>query len=787
MGIFARPLRAGAVVACASLATTAFAQSTDTPQTSAPAPSGKAAELETIVVTATKRKEDQTKVPLAITVIGGDALEDQHIDTMADLTRAVPNVAFTGGAAGAGPGLSTIQIRGVSSQAGSATVGVYLDDVSMSVRNLYSLGSAEPKFFDIDHVEVLRGPQGTLYGASSMGGTIRFISNQPNLKSVESSVLAEVSTTKDGGASGTLSGVYNAVITPGEAALRLGVQVSHIGGYIDQVSQADPSQVIAKDINSENDVVFKAAYKWSPNARLDVTPAVFYQKVRSDGLDVSHLTDVNGNDLPANRTDQLMREPATDELIVPSLTINYDTGYGDLTSVTSYYKRTFNRTQDGQAANSEFLGCCLIASTPAGLAAAVNALPSAVYLDNSVKQFSQELRLASKAYDGRGLPFIWLAGLYYSELKTRVADNEPVFGINSTFAAFGANPGDPNVISGGFPNDFPNDNAYFSERRYTEKQASLFGELTYFLTPGLRFTAGLRVLHATESLDRDGNFYFAGGPVSSSFSGDYHSTTPKFALSWDVAPGSTLFANAAEGFRLGGANRAIPLSLCGDELFNVYHLTESPGTFNSDSLWSYELGGKSSFLNNTLYVSASAFMIKWKDIQQDVQLACTFDFEGNFGRATSKGVEIEARARPTADLTLGIFGGTTHATFDEDVPSINVSAGQELLGVPKYNAAINADYRFYSSGSNSGFLRGAVRWVGPSKGSFDPNNPDYSRPAYTTIDASVGADINGWELSLFGKNLANDQTILQRPLVQFLTEAYRQRPRTIGFMVTRRL
>jgi outer membrane receptor protein involved in Fe transport len=254
-----------------------------------------------------------------------------------------------------------------------------------------------------------------------------------------------------------------------------------------------------------------------------------------------------------------------------------------------------------------------------------------------------------------------------------------------------------------------------------------------------------------------------------------------------VAPGSTLFATAAEGFRLGGANREIPLSICGDELFNVYHLTASPGTFNSDSLWSYEIGGKSSFMQNTVSVAASAFMIKWKDIQQDVQLACTFDFEGNFGKATSKGFELEVHARPTADITLGLFGGITHATFDEDVPSINVTAGQELLGVPKYNAAVNGEWRFHNVGNTSGFLRGAVRWTGPSKGSFDPNNPDYSRPAYTTIDASVGADINNWEISLFGKNLANNQTILQRPLVQFLTEAYRQRPRTFGLTVSMKM
>lgn len=773
----------GAFAACLALVGPANAQQ----PAADPATQQKAAradQIETIVVTATKRSEDVTKVPVSVTVITGDAIEEQHIINLPDLTRSVPNLSFSGGAQGGGSGLSNIELRGISSQAGSSTVGVYLDDVSLSVRNLYSLGSAEPKFFDIDHIEVLRGPQGTLYGASSMGGTIKFVSNQPNSRVVESSYSADVSSTEHGGVNSVVSGVYNAPMIPGELGLRLGVQAGKISGYIDQVSQQDPTQVIAKGINSETDVTLKAAMKWTPNGQLAVIPSVFYQRVKSDGLDVSHLTDVSGNPLPANQTDQLLREPATDTIVVPSLTISYDTGSSDLTSVTSYYKRTFDRTQDGQAANSEFLGCCLIGSTPAGLAAAVNNLPSAVYLDNSAKQFSQELRLASKSYTDKGNPLVWLVGLYYSDLKTTVTDNEPVFGINSTFAAFGASPADPNVISGGYPNDFPNDNSYFSQRRYSETQTSLFGEATYYLNPALRLTAGARVLHATETLDRDGDFYFAAGPQHSSFTGKYHSVTPKFAVSWDVDADNTLFASAAEGFRLGGANREIPLSLCGEELLNVYHLTASPGTFKSDSLWSYEVGNKSTFLDRRLSINASAFIIKWKDIQQDVQLACTFDFEGNFGKATSKGVEIEARARVTSNLSFGLFGGTTRATFDEDVPSINVTAGAEVLGVPKWNAALTGDFHFAASDNVNAYVRAAGRWVGPSRGSYDPTNPDYSRPSYTTVDASIGALWQAWDLSLYVKNLLNDQTILQRPLVQFLTEAYRQRPRTIGLLLT---
>ena len=777
-----------AVAACLSVASIPASSQSTAPTGGTPPPAGtKADQQETILVTATKRKEDVTKIPLSVTVIGGEALEDQHIKNVEDLTRAVPNLSFQGGAAGGGSGLSTIELRGISSQAGSATVGVYLDDVSMSVRNLYSLGSAEPKFFDIDHIEVLRGPQGTLYGASSMGGTIKVVSNPPNPRQVEQEYTVDVASTHRGEWSGLASAVYNAPLEGGRSALRLGVQLARIGGYIDQVAQSDPTQTVAAGINSENDTVFKMAYKWASGTRLEILPALFFQRVRSDGLDVSHLTDFSGNELPRNRTDQLLREPGIDQLLVPSLTVNADVGLGDLTSVTSYFRRDFNRTQDGQAANSEFFGCCLIGPDPPGLADAVNKLPSAVFLRNRVRQFSQEVRIASKPYEGRGLPLTWLVGAYFADLKTRVTDNEPVFGINATFAAFGASVGDPNVLSGGYPGSFPNDNAYFSERRYSEKQNALFGEATWYLLPTLRLTAGARVISATETLDRDGDFYFANGPQHSSFTGHYHKATPKVAVSWDVAPGKTVFATAAEGFRLGGANREIPLSICGEELLNTYHLTASPGTFDSDSLWSYELGSKTGFLDNRVYVGASAFWVKWKNIQQDIQLSCTFDFEGNFGRATSKGVEIELRARPTQDLTLGLFGGYTRATFDGDVPSINVTSGAELIGVPKYNGAINAEYRFLGRGATSPFVRAAMRWVGPSRGSYDPANPDYSRPGYHIVDASIGFDMDSWQVSLYAKNLLNDQTVIQRPFVQFLTEALRPRPRTIGLFVSRKL
>src|SRR5476649_1650986 len=241
MRLRTRKLASVLAVASTFMAATAGAQQAagDAANTTAPATGAPTAQpasrnsdqLQTVMVTANKRKEDSSKVATSISVISGDDLVAQHIGDFADMTRSIPNISFSGGGgggdAGNGPGLSNIEMRGVSSTGGSATVGVYLDDVSMTVANLYSMGSAEPKFFDLDRVEVLRGPQGTLYGASSMGGTVKFISNQPNLKAQEGSVYTEVSGSKGGGTSYTGNAVFNQPIIPGELALRVGIQGGH--------------------------------------------------------------------------------------------------------------------------------------------------------------------------------------------------------------------------------------------------------------------------------------------------------------------------------------------------------------------------------------------------------------------------------------------------------------------------------------------------------------------------------------------------------------------------------
>jgi outer membrane receptor protein involved in Fe transport len=792
-----RITRIAAAVAALS-AFSASAQEAPAPAsgTAAPAADSKSpAELQTVTVTANKRKEDANKVGLSLSVLKGDDLVAEHITNFEDSTRSIPNISFSGGGgggnAGNGPGLSNIEMRGISSQAGSATVGVYMDDVSMTVGNLYSMGIAEPKFFDLDRVEVLRGPQGTLYGASSMGGTVKFIANQPNLKEQEASVYTEVSNTEGGGTNYVASGVYNAVLIPDQLAFRIGAETGHRAGYINQVSPFDGAPV-ASGINYENDSVLRMAAKWVPARGLTLTPSVFYQQVSTGDSSVTSLAlpsslAITPMTLPSNEAAKLTREPGTDTLVVPSLTLNYALDVGDLTSVTSYYQRKFNRVQDGNLENSNFLAS-LVSSNLPSLVSAVNALPSPIVLNNQVRQFAEEVRLASHPYDPTVSPFTWLAGAYVSDQHTTVTENDFMPGLTAAFTAAGVSPTDPNAIVNPVTEGFPDDNVYFSVRHYHDQQQSVFGELNYYFDPKIHATLGLRYIRATDSLERTGDYYInyvpGGDPTGYAHSvsdASGNAFTPKFGLTWEVDPTDTVYATAAEGYRIGGSNFSIPASYCG---------VTNPTSFGSDSLWSYEVGDKSRFLGNRLSINTSAYYVNWKNLQQLISLSCGFNYTTNVGNASSYGAEIEIKARPISSLTLDLAAGLTHATLSDDAGAdagiLGAVKGAWVPGVPKYNVALTANYSFNVSGDTYGFVRGASHWTGASYGGFPllqngSADPDYVRPAYNTLDFSTGVSRDAWELSFFVKNLLNNQEVIQHPVVQTtVNEAYRVAPREIG-------
>ncbi|MFO1272560.1 MAG: TonB-dependent receptor [Rubrivivax sp.] len=742
--------------------------------------------LQTVTITSQKRKEDIREVPLSVSTMSGDQMQDGHVGDFSDLSRVIPNLAFST-PNGAGAGLSTLQLRGVSSQAGSATVSIYLDDVSLTTRNIYSQGTAEPRFFDVDRVEVLRGPQGTLYGASSLGGTIKFISRQPDLTRLEGGAYGEVSGTSHGGTNYTLQGVVNVPLSRDTLALRVGVQTGHQSGYIDRVD-VNTLQVIEKGINDADWNVAKLALKAQLGAGWSLTPALFYQRYKTGDIDawyeaVGDYQSANvGAPLAKFQTSKIVREPGTDTLTVPSVTLNGDVGIGDLTGILSGYKRKFDRRQDGTYINSVYIGSII---TDPALGGVVGFLPSAVDLNNKVNQTSLELRLASKDYQSGGTPFTWIGGLYSARTKTEVFDNEPIFGINAAFTAAGRNIEDPADIPDTFAGAFLGDSSYYSARHYDDRQNSLFGEVTWHASDTLRFIAGLRVLRARQHFTREGDRYYAGGASTALVDSSASANTPRFAVDWDLDKNNTVYGNIAKGFRLGSANRPVPdTALVRSDLAALGLSGPVPTSYQPDSAWSYEAGYKGRLLDGNLSFSGALFYIAWKDIQQDVNLPnAGFDFETNAGRAKSYGLEFETRFKASAGLTLSASGSVTRAVFAEDNTALGFDdnnqplarKGGRIQGVPRYNASLGAEYRI-----GDGFVRGGLQRVGASRGDLDPASRGYEQPAYTTADLSGGLTIAGFEITAFVKNLTNNDKIIQRPSVQGVATVYTLRPRTVG-------
>ncbi len=767
-------------------------------------------DMQRVTVTAQKRREDILDVPLSISVLSAEQLQANQIANVEDLTRNLPNISFS---SQGGPGTGTVEIRGVSSQAGSATVSVYLDDVSLTTRNLYSQGTAEPRFFDIADVEVLRGPQGTLYGASSLGGTIKFVSKQPDLKTFSGTGNAEVSHTEHGGWNYQAEGVVNVPLVKNEIGLRLGVQTGHLSGYIDQLDYRT-LQTIAKGINSADYAVFKGSMKADLGHGWTVTPAIFAQQFNTQDIDAYYthvggdqVTPHAGEPVPRFTTTKQVREPGRDRVTVPSLTLNGDVGFADFTGVLSQYKRRFNRVQDGTSINSVYIGDVTlpnIGEGDPGFAAAeairnqIRALPSAVQLNNQIDQNAIELRLASKDYDPKGgNPLTWIGGVYSNKAKTQVYDNEPVFGINAAFAAQGLDITDPNELADAFPGDFTGDSSYYSARHYLDKQNAVFGEVTFHASASFSATVGLRYLKASQHFTREGDFYYAGGPTSAVIDSSSTATTPSFRVNWTLDPTTSVYANASKGFRLGGANRPVPDTPLVESDLALLHLPgKPPASFNPDSLWSYEVGSKQRLMDGKLNLNLAAYFIDWKDIQQDIVLPnAGFDFETNVGRAHSYGLEAELRARATDHLTLIGSAGLTHAVFAEDVPAFgrqtddpnspyNVQKGDRVQGVPTGNVNVGFDYHWDVNDTMGAFVRGNGQWTGSSHGTLFRDDADYERPSYFTIDGSTGINFDRFELTFFVKNLANNQTVIQHPNVQNVQTAYTLRPRTIGMQVS---
>ncbi len=785
--------------------TSAFAQDA-APDASAPPPPPPATsqdQLETVTVTAEKRSENIREVPISISAISGEQLQEQHVQNIDDLSRQVPGLSFSnvGGA-----GLDKIELRGISSDSPSPTVGIYLDDVPMTTQNLVNTGATQPKFFDIDRIEVLRGPQGTLFGAGSMGGTIRFISKQPDLDQFSATFYSELSGTDHGGINYQANVVDNIPFGDGKTALRIGFDYEKQSGWIDHY---DPfSGALDKSgINDERTTVLRASLKYKPVDSFTITPSVLVQRTVSDDTDVfgNRIANADGDDIefdpitvPQFGTDKLVKESSRDTLFVPSVTMEGDLGFADVTSITSFFWRMFPRVQDGTNYNTGLLADGVLNSDPATLAKFPNitdaqfaqiantAVPA--YITPQTNQITEELRLSSKSAQEAGVPFTWTVGLYASDAHLHLSDQEYSTTLNTLLQKIYGVPVRqiPAIVN---PFDVPQpaneqdpNYQYAEEFGDDQKVYAVFGEFAYNITDAFKATVGARYSYARDSSHTwQGGYYTADAtPEASSLTHSY-AFTPKFALTYDVSDSSSVYATASKGFRLGGVNNPIPQLGCQAD-FDTLGIKTNPPTFGSDTLWNYEIGTKASLLDNRLSVNLDGYYISWKGVQQHIYLpTCGYDYSENAGDAESYGTELEAHAKVTRNLTLSVTAAYTHATLTSANPITGFSTGDKLLGTPDWSATLSGQYNMPITDDIEGFFRADWDWTGASHGSAPLlGGPDTGRPVYDVFNASLGVTFDKYEFSLFAKNLFNQDKIIQRPSLLSVDEGFTLMPLTVG-------
>ncbi|MDB5395838.1 MAG: TonB-dependent receptor [Rhodospirillales bacterium] len=739
--------------------------------------------LQEIVVTAQKRSENLKNIPISISALSSDEIKAKQIVNYDDIARAVPGVSFN--SLGASEGLDNISIRGISSTSGSATVGIYLDDVSITVKNFFD-GSSEPKLFDVDRIEVLRGPQGTLYGASSMGGTIRFVTKQPNLDDYSGELSSDLSGTVHGGVNYNEGAVLNVPIVPGKAAIRASFGYSLDSGYVDHYTQS--GQLAKSGVNNERAMMFRMTGKLLVSDDTTITPGLFFQRDKADDNSAFYPA------LGLWKQSKQVVEYGRDTMFLPSLTVTHDLGFADVTSVTGYFYREFARQQDGTFYNSTlFAQAFLDPLYPQNAAqndAIIGNLRSPVKYTTRYGQVTQELRLSSHLPEAGDIPIKWVAGLYYSDQWIHNTNFQQIPGINAAFQQLYGMPIEQSLVNStfgapGITQLFPDDVDEADQKKYDERQYAVFGQVDYDILPNLHAAVGARYLMARDVVNfTTYGFYQIGNFSPFNQLSHSYAFTPKFTMTYDVDPSSNVYASASKGYRLGGPEPSPapfgPTTVCAGDFANL-GITSDPLKFASDKLWTYEVGSKNRLDDNKVSIDGSAYYTQWSNIQQQIYLpTCGYYVTLNIGDAEIYGGELEASYRPLPGLTLGLTASYQHASITRTDNASTVAVGQRLIDVPYETYTGSVQYDYPLNGDMTLTARADYTRTGRSNGSYQLGNSDYYNPSYGVLNASVGIETETYDVALYAKNLGDDRTIIQRPQLNTVVEGYTVRPLTVG-------
>lgn len=715
------------------------------------ATSDKTVESGEIIVTATRSGAQSIQdVAVSVTALNPETLQRQGNETLSDISRTVPGLFISE----QGGGQNKIVMRGINTTSGlnqsdtaeNALVSVYLDDVPISLQG----ATPDLRVYDLERVEVLRGPQGTLFGAGAMSGTIRYITKKPNLTDYEGSAEGSIATTRGGDDSFSVRGMLNAALVQDSLGLRITAYHGRDGGFIDNV-------VGKKNFNDLEMTQVRSALRYSNQSNITIDASYLYGKVNSDGDNFAYAG-LGKYNFQANN-----RSGLKDEFHILNFAPEIDLGPVTLLSSTAYLSRKYTQFDSQEFFSKGLLGV----DTPEAFAETTN----------KVKDFTQELRVTTD----QSASLRAQVGMFY-ERQTRQYDQSNVWpGLDGIFG----------VDSRDFFALLP-DQIFRSDTTTKTKQLAFFGEVTYSPVPALDLTAGLRYFDwsQTYTLLTAGlaGIDASGQPLTVNGSSKANGFNPRAAVSYHVNDDVMLYAEAARGFRYGGINQVVPLDFCSGALA-ADGLTAAPIDFGPDKLWSYTIGEKAQFLDRKVTLNVAGFLTDWSNVQTRHNLdECGYAFTQNSGSIRSKGIEIESRVQPVDNLWLTASGSYTDAKTRNNIPDLGSVKGDRVPYFPRYIMSIGAEYEIPLN-TASLIVQGDYTYRSSTGTRFNQGDTGYRTiPASNVFNAAITLQTGNVSVSVFAKNLTEEYVVNgiynnAYPSVQPGDTLTIGRPRTIGMRV----
>jgi iron complex outermembrane recepter protein len=725
--------------------------------------------LQEIVVTATRREESLEKVPISVAALTQNDLTQGHIESIQSIAQLTPGLQFAATTGAGTPSTNTtISIRGINTDTGAGVVGVYLDDTPIQGRlsPVGNIGNPYPDVFDMNRVEVERGPQGTLFGAGSEAGTVRFITNQPSLTAFTGFAHTELAMTENGHPSYEYGVAAGGPIVEDKLGFRVSVWRREDGGYVNVVSPLT-GDLVTPNANKSDKTALKAALAFQATDNIRITPSMFFQDNSADDSGrfynyfSPHYSQGAFNDAV------FYPENVSDRFVLPSVKVEAQLSFADLTSVTSYMDRTEHVIFD----LTSLLGA-VGSFGPAGYGSPLgpefptspsDAAP--LKTQQSVHGVTEEVRLASNQPNAL---FSWVGGLFYDHRSQR-----DISIIQSLIAE---------------PTGAP---ALIQNQLATDEQIAAFFQGDIHFYDKLTATLGMRAARVkSDYLDLTPPTVFeVGVPPVATASLSQTPTTPRIALSYQADSNNLLYVAASKGFRIGGGNAPLPTNCHADV----------PNDFKSDYIWSYEAGAKNNLFGGRLQIDSSIFHIIWYNIQQEVVLNCGLQYTANTGRAESNGFDLALRSLVTDRLRVDVDVGYVNAFFTQNVfdqaGQPLVFAGDKLGFLPQVNSPWDANsvvnYEIPLSQGNRLQLRGEYQYHSRNPGPFYtqiPTSPNYypgivADPPTHLFNARVGFLAGKLDVTCFVENVFNSHPLLgayQSTPTESLISYSTFRPRTLG-------